>query len=157
MYRPFMAVEDQVQRLNDRGLQTGARTPWILEREGYYSVVNGYKDPFLDKEAEKQSHEDRYLAGTSFNDLYALLSSIGIAVVVPDGHEEPQPRGQRCREAPSDVWNEIFHRRNLEGVNKHGRTHRHLDEHMARYPNERIRTELGMSAMDRRRMLGRVT
>lgn len=103
MYRPFMAVEDQVQRLNDRGLQTGARTPWILEREGYYSVVNGYKDPFLDKEAEKQSHEDRYLAGTSFNDLYALLSSIGIAVVVPDGHEGPQPRGQRCREAPSDV------------------------------------------------------
>ena len=49
------------------------RTPWILEREGYYSVVNGYKDPFLDKEAGKRTHEDRYLTGTSFNDLYALF------------------------------------------------------------------------------------
>ena len=41
MYRPFMAVESQVQQLNRRGLQTDMRTPWILEREGYYSVVNG--------------------------------------------------------------------------------------------------------------------
>ena len=49
------------------------RTPWILEREGYYSIVNGYKDPFLDKEAGKRTHEDRYLTGTSFNDLYALF------------------------------------------------------------------------------------
>lgn len=47
MYRPFMAVESQVQQLNRRGLQTDMRTPWILEREGYYSVVNGYKDPLL--------------------------------------------------------------------------------------------------------------
>lgn len=73
MYRPFMAVESQVQQLNRRGLQTDMRTPWILEREGYYSVVNGYKDPFLDKEAGKRTHEDRYLTGTSFNDLYALF------------------------------------------------------------------------------------
>ena len=54
MYRPFMAAESQVQQLNRRGLQTDMRTPWILEREGYYSVVNGYKDPFLDKEAGKE-------------------------------------------------------------------------------------------------------
>lgn len=73
MYRPFMAVESQVQQLNRRGLQTDMRTLWILEREGYYSVVNGYKDPFLDKEAGKRTHEDRYLTGTSFNDLYALF------------------------------------------------------------------------------------
>lgn len=73
MYRPFMAVESQVQQLNRRGLQTDMRTPWILEREGYYSVVNGYKDPFFDKEAGKRTHEDRYLTGTSFNDLYALF------------------------------------------------------------------------------------
>lgn len=66
-------VESQVQQLNRRGLQTDMRTPWILEREGYYSVVNGYKDPFLDKEAGKRTHEDRYLTGTSFNDLYALF------------------------------------------------------------------------------------
>lgn len=55
MYRPFMAVESQVQQLNRRGLQTDMRTPWILEREGYYSVVNGYKDPFFDKEAGKKN------------------------------------------------------------------------------------------------------
>lgn len=62
-----------MQQLNRRGLQTDMRTPWILEREGYYSIVNGYKDPFLDKEAGKRTHEDRYLTGTSFNDLYALF------------------------------------------------------------------------------------
>lgn len=73
MYRPFMAVENQVQRLNKRGLQTDTRTPWILEREGYYSVVNGYKDPFLDKEAGIRTHEDQYLPNTSFNELYALF------------------------------------------------------------------------------------
>lgn len=73
MYRPFMAVESQVQRLNNRGLRTDARTPWILEREGYYSVVNGYKDPFLDKEAGIRTHEDQYLPNTSFNELYALF------------------------------------------------------------------------------------
>ncbi|MGO5068815.1 Abi family protein [Bifidobacterium catenulatum] len=68
-----MAVENQVQRLNKRGLQTDTRTPWILEREGYYSVVNGYKDPFLDKEAGIRTHEDQYLPNTSFNELYALF------------------------------------------------------------------------------------
>ena len=72
-----MAVESQVQQLNRRGLQTDMRTPWILEREGYYSVVNGYKDPFLDKEAGKRTHEDRYLTGTSFNDCMLFSFLIG--------------------------------------------------------------------------------
>lgn len=75
MYRPFMAVENQVQRLNKRGLQTDTRTPWILEREGYYSVVNGYKDPFLDKEAGIRTHEDHtFLIRRSMSCMLFLFS-----------------------------------------------------------------------------------
>lgn len=30
-------------------MEADGLTSTILEREGYYSIVNGYKDPFLDK------------------------------------------------------------------------------------------------------------
>lgn len=42
-------------------------------REGYYSVVNGYKMPFIDEKATKAAKEDRFKDGTSFSDLYALF------------------------------------------------------------------------------------
>lgn len=72
MHKPFMTVSDQVRLLESRGLLVDSRTEWILEREGYYSVVNGYKAPFLDPTATEAAGDDRYSSGTSFNDLYAL-------------------------------------------------------------------------------------
>lgn len=41
MDRPFLTIEQQVERLEKRGMRTSEETPEILMREGYYSVVNG--------------------------------------------------------------------------------------------------------------------
>lgn len=72
MYKPFLSIEDQVALLNARGLKTDSRTAWILEREGYYSVVNGYKTPFLDAAATGKAQQDRYHVDATFDDMYAL-------------------------------------------------------------------------------------
>ena len=37
----------QIAILNSRGVATDKSTPKVLAREGYYSVVNGYKDLYL--------------------------------------------------------------------------------------------------------------
>lgn len=67
-----MTVSDQVELLSRRGLKTDSRTAWVLEREGYYSIINGYKGPFLDTEQTQKAGDDRYRDGTSFNDVYML-------------------------------------------------------------------------------------
>lgn len=72
MHKPFMSVADQVELLAFRGLATDSRTAWVLEREGYYSVINGYKMPFLDGRKTKEAGDDRYRDGASFNDIYTL-------------------------------------------------------------------------------------
>ena len=71
--KPFLTIDDQVALMRSRGLVVDDETKRILLREGYYSVVNGYKAPFLDKEATKEAGDDRYKEGTSFNDVYALF------------------------------------------------------------------------------------
>lgn len=73
MTKPFTSIEDQVTLLEKRGVSTDENTPGILLREGYYSVVNGYKDPFIDKEASAAAGDDRYSEGTTFNDIYSLF------------------------------------------------------------------------------------
>lgn len=45
MEKPFKSIEEQISLMHRRGLSTDADTPGILMREGYYSIVNGYKDP----------------------------------------------------------------------------------------------------------------
>lgn len=67
-----MTIAEQVALLRSRGLRIDSRTAWILEREGYYSIVNGYKRPFLDAESTKLAHDDRFISGTSFDGMYAL-------------------------------------------------------------------------------------
>lgn len=71
--KPFKSIEEQIALLESRGMTTDDRTPSILLREGYYQVVNGYKDPFIDEEATRSAGDDRYKEGTSFTDLYSLF------------------------------------------------------------------------------------
>lgn len=68
--KPFKSIEEQVEILEGRGLRTNEATPLILERENYYSVINGYKDPFLEMPT---NGVDRYLQGTAFDDVYRLF------------------------------------------------------------------------------------
>lgn len=71
--KPFTTVEEQVEILKRRGVICNERTPHTLLREGYYAIVNGYKTPFLDTAATRAAGEDRYVAGTRFDDIYALF------------------------------------------------------------------------------------
>ncbi len=73
MDKPFLTIEEQIDLLERRGMQTTEETAPILMREGYYSVVNGYKDPFLDRKASEESGDDRYLPGSTFSDMYTLF------------------------------------------------------------------------------------
>ena len=71
--RPFLTIDEQVERLKTRGLSVDDETPSILLREGYYSIVNGYKTPFIDAEATEKAGDDRYNSGTSL--MTSMLSS----------------------------------------------------------------------------------
>lgn len=73
MDKPFLNIDGQMALLNSRGVSTDSKTGSILLREGYYQIVNGYKDPFIDEVVSKMAGEDRYREGTSFDDLYALF------------------------------------------------------------------------------------
>lgn len=74
MDRPFLTIDEQVKKLESRGMSTSAETPGILMREGYYSIVNGYKAPFIDEAATLAAGDDRYAPGTTFDQLYALFA-----------------------------------------------------------------------------------
>lgn len=56
-----------------RGMAVDADAGHVLRREGYYPVVNGYKDLFLDRKACLAEGNDRYENGARFDDLYALF------------------------------------------------------------------------------------
>lgn len=74
MDKPFKRIDEQVEILASRGIATDDITARILEREGYYPVVNGYKDVFIDKEAKSAAGgEDRFRKGTAFADLHRLF------------------------------------------------------------------------------------
>ena len=73
MRKPFLTIDQQVDLLEARGVVTDQATPRILQREGYYSIVNGYKRPFIDDDATNAAGDDRYRKGTTFNDLYHLF------------------------------------------------------------------------------------
>ena len=72
--KPFKSIEEQVELLQSRGVKIDSTTAGILMREGYYSVVNGYKGPFIDEERTKEAGEDRYRPGTSFDDIYGVFA-----------------------------------------------------------------------------------
>ena len=74
MNKSFHSIDEQVEILHSRGISTTAETRTILLREGYYAVINGYKLPFIDEAASKAAGDDRFLPGTSFDDIYALFS-----------------------------------------------------------------------------------
>lgn len=45
----------------------------LLLREGYYALINGYKEPFLDRSAMQSCAEDQFLPGTKLSEIYGLF------------------------------------------------------------------------------------
>lgn len=72
--KPFKTIDELIDLLESRGVKTDDMTRRVLEREGYYPVVNGYKDPFIDGEASLEAGDDRYRESVSFDDIYNLFS-----------------------------------------------------------------------------------
>lgn len=66
MDKPFKTYDELIDIMRGRGLAPGRHARTILEREGYYPVVNGYKDLFL-------AEGDRYKDGATLDEVYALF------------------------------------------------------------------------------------
>lgn len=73
MDKPFKTHDELIELLHRRGLKTDSRTKFILEREGYYSAVNGYKDQFLDRLETLRLGHDVYKNGCDFYEIYNLF------------------------------------------------------------------------------------
>lgn len=71
MDKPFKSITEQIAILESRGLECDYNTRLVLEREGYYPVVNGYKDLFLDQRGD--SCHEFFVKGTVFSDIYRLF------------------------------------------------------------------------------------
>lgn len=74
MDKPFKTIDEQIAILESRNMSTDSMTPLILKREGYYSVINGYKSLFLSGAETRRVGEDRYADGTAFKDVYRLFT-----------------------------------------------------------------------------------
>lgn len=73
MYKPFRTVNEQVQILELRNLTVGDDSSHYLRREGYYDIVNGYKDLFLDNKPQSPGQTDHFADTVTFEDLYTLF------------------------------------------------------------------------------------
>ena len=71
--KPYRSVDEQLRILRSRGMAVDAGAGHVLRREGYYPIVNGYKDLFLDRKECLTAGDDRYGTGARFDDLYALF------------------------------------------------------------------------------------
>ncbi|MGY0692500.1 Abi family protein [Virgibacillus sp. FSP13] len=75
--KPFKPHRQQLTILRTRGLTipNGSKAMRILERENYYSLVNGYKDLFLEvNENGEYQNPDKYKNGATFDEIYKLFS-----------------------------------------------------------------------------------
>ncbi len=73
--RQYMNPDDQLKMLEDRCLEIGDRdvARKILARDGYYSVVKGYKNAFIDRGASNNANDDRYKSGASLAQIHLLF------------------------------------------------------------------------------------
>ena len=71
--KEFKTIAEQISILESRGMYVGREASAILLRENYYSVINGYKDPFLDKKAMQSSADDVYVEGSRFEWVFSLF------------------------------------------------------------------------------------
>lgn len=66
--KPFLNYDQQIEQLKSKGLNVPdeQHAKLILNKTGYYSLINGYKDIF------KNTSNHNFAEGTSFDDIYTL-------------------------------------------------------------------------------------
>ena len=66
--KPFKTIDEQIEILKSRGLKIDLdNTKEILFKEGYYNIINGYKDIFLEDEKG-----EKFKDGTTFSQIYNM-------------------------------------------------------------------------------------
>lgn len=71
----FASHDEQIQILRQRGMTvvSDSAAKRILSRENYYALIDGYKEPFLERDERLNPYGlERYAAGTEFSHVYAL-------------------------------------------------------------------------------------
>lgn len=74
--KPFKTHRQQLSILRSRGLliTDGSKAMRILERENYYTVINGYKDFFLLRDkSDVLVNPERYKDNATFEEIYTLF------------------------------------------------------------------------------------
>ncbi len=76
--KSYKSYRQQLSILRSRGMvigkgSQGSRVMRILERENYYNVINGYKEPFL-VSGTASTEDEKYKEGTTFDEVYALYN-----------------------------------------------------------------------------------
>ena len=68
--KPFKSIDEQIEILKERGMSFASEedAKKKLLNNNYYTVINGYSRPFM----EKGSDPERYKRGTSFDEVFAL-------------------------------------------------------------------------------------
>ena len=80
MDKTFKNYDEMLELLRSRGidLSTGelrGRAKVLLQHNGYYNLINGYKEPFLiHDEVGKPAIPEAYIPGTTVEDIYQLYS-----------------------------------------------------------------------------------
>lgn len=75
--KPFKTHSQQIEILRERGLkvENDTKAIRILEREGYYALINGYKYLFLKLDANgKPVEPEEYKSEATFEEIYQLYS-----------------------------------------------------------------------------------
>lgn len=71
----FASHDEQITILQNRGLLVPdkATARRVLSRENYYALIDGYKDPFLERDERLNPYgQEKYRTGTEFGHIYAL-------------------------------------------------------------------------------------
>lgn len=70
--KEFKSIEDQLGILESREIEIDPMTEHDLMAHGYFNVVNGYRDFFVDRDASQGSPHIVYRPGTTFRDIFSL-------------------------------------------------------------------------------------
>lgn len=73
--KPFKTIDEQIRILESHNviIDSEYEAKKFLMKESYYSVINGYKDPFIDRRATGSLGHTRYKNGTRFDDFKSLF------------------------------------------------------------------------------------
>lgn len=80
MDKTFKNYDEMLELLRSRGIDLSTsdlrgRAKVLLQHNGYYNLINGYKEPFLLRdELGKPVDPEAYAPGTTVEDIYQLYS-----------------------------------------------------------------------------------